>query len=293
MKGLTQYLNQFGQIQRNENEDKKAHHVDEINRYLNDFSSSLNKVKEKPEQQNKENLNCITLRSEYSDDLNEFMRENNMKNKIKTNKIKLIDLNFERSRTFTPKLERNKNRSKYESKTIIDSSLFMDMHTTKFEKTMVTKSLTKSVIVKEVRYVTTQNNNLLHEEIGSNQQRMSKSQVGTGFETGVGIKPVIVLDDENLDDDMIPKENETYQINNNKIYSSNSVVNLTFENRLFQFKSLEDQKNTRLKNVKGVKLITKKNLPDPKITISYLEKSNTKPVEVISKVRLSPTSNDI
>ena len=122
----------------------------EVTGYLKDFEKIVNSKQD----QQKENLNSITLKSEYSDDINEFMKETNKKNMIKTNKIKLIDLNFERSRTFTPKVERKKDRTNYENKSIIDSSIITYLNSCIIDKTSFpVKSLTKSLTITGVRYI--------------------------------------------------------------------------------------------------------------------------------------------
>ncbi len=97
--------------------------------------------------------------------------------------------------------------------------------------------------------------------------------------------------EENVDDSIIPRDNENFNMQNVKIYSSNSAINFTFENRpIPPPKHGEDSKDQPMK-AKSRKNIEKKKLPDPNIAISYLEKSNNKLASSVSKTNTSPTSN--
>ena len=97
--------------------------------------------------------------------------------------------------------------------------------------------------------------------------------------------------DDNIDDSIIPRENENINLQNIKIYSSNSAINFTFDNPPIPLiKYGEDSKDQSMKS-KSRKITEKKKLPDPKIAISYLEKSNNKNASSVSKTNTSPTSN--
>lgn len=100
------------------------------------------------------------------------------------------------------------------------------------------------------------------------------------------------FNEENVEDDLIPRENENYNLQSSKIYTSNSAINFTFENKVNQIKSVEERIKERPKNARGGMIVTKKNLPDPKITITYLEKSNLKLVTCLKKASSSKTGND-
>lgn len=142
LKGIKNYNDKLKQILLIDNIEEKYLSLMELKDNLKEFKYAPLVVREKPD--SKESINSITLRSEYSDDLNEFMKENQQKNKIKTNKIKLIDVNFERSRTFTPKVDRKKEKTSYE-RSIIDGSVVMDTKSFKVEESAIAKSLSVKV----------------------------------------------------------------------------------------------------------------------------------------------------
>ena len=142
LKEIKTYNDKFKEGNMIDNNDNKFIHLMTLKESLKNFKYIPINIKDKIDI--KESINSITLRSEYSDDLNEFIKENQPKNKIKTNKTKLIDLNFERSRTFTPKLDRKKDKLQHQ-KSIIDSSIINDNKFYKLDDNNMTKSMTFKV----------------------------------------------------------------------------------------------------------------------------------------------------
>ena len=113
---------------------------------LKDFKFVLLNPKDSAKTQKDQNLNSISLKTEQSDDLNEFMKENNFipKNKIKTNKIKLIEvINIDKLRTPT-KLELKKQKSSLD-KYIIDNSILLELNSHKSEDNNLIKRLSNKV----------------------------------------------------------------------------------------------------------------------------------------------------
>lgn len=142
LKEIKNYNENFKQGNSIDNNDNKFIQLMTLKESLKNFKYVPLNIKDKFDI--KESINSITLRSEYSDDLNEFIKENQPKNKIKTNKTKLIDINIERSRTFTPKLDKKKDKLNLQ-KSIIDSSIIGDNKLYKFEDNNMTKSMTIKV----------------------------------------------------------------------------------------------------------------------------------------------------
>ena len=281
-KVIVNFLKKYKIINAVQDEDDKYLQLIDILEFVRDFKFEVFSPKNKVKIEKDENLENLNLKTEHSDDLNEFMKENSFspKNKIKTNKIKLIDINTDKLKTRITKLNRKVDKL-YLEKSIIDNSILLDLNQNKIEEN--TSEIKKKF---KVKFIFSKKFDV--EENKSKKETHVKPSIFTKFKEHKENKLDNInfaLDEENIeDDDTIPKENEDY-IKKNYIYVPNSAANLTFENEKTNLIVANENKIETPKNVKA------KILPDPKITTTYLERSSTKkPSHSFIKNCNSPTS---